>query len=71
MRASQEMHDQPPGSADPRVTEDFPALRNGPTWVAGFKPIVQYLQKHSACEHNPDEHQTERERADTTAYAVS
>ncbi|EOD51359.1 putative mitochondrial import receptor subunit protein [Neofusicoccum parvum UCRNP2] len=48
---------------------DFPALRNGPTWVAGFKPIVQYLQRHSASEHNPDEHLTERERSDTTAFA--
>lgn len=51
------------------MTADFPALRNGPTWVAGFKPIVQYLQRHSASEHNPDEHLTERERSDTTAYA--
>ncbi|KAL1645261.1 hypothetical protein SLS58_003968 [Diplodia intermedia] len=47
---------------------DFPALRNGPTWVAGFKPIVHYLQRHSASEHDPDGHLTERERADTIAY---
>ncbi|KAK0642559.1 Metaxin-1 [Lasiodiplodia hormozganensis] len=47
---------------------DFPALRNGPTWVAGFKPIVHYLQRHSASEHDPDGHLTERERADTTAF---
>ncbi|EKG15501.1 Mitochondrial outer membrane translocase complex Tom37/Metaxin [Macrophomina phaseolina MS6] len=53
---------------DKSPNTDFPALRNGPTWVAGFKPIVQYLQKHSASDHDPDGHLTERERADTTAF---
>ncbi|KAK7708834.1 hypothetical protein SLS57_008895 [Botryosphaeria dothidea] len=53
---------------DKSPNTDFPALRNGPTWVAGFKPIVQYLQRHSASEHDPDGHLTERERSDTTAF---
>ncbi|KAF2141074.1 uncharacterized protein K452DRAFT_299123 [Aplosporella prunicola CBS 121167] len=54
---------------DKSPTKEYPALRNGSTWIGGFHAIVLYLRRHSALERDLDEPLSNKERADVTAFS--
>ncbi|KAJ9644124.1 hypothetical protein H2201_007101 [Coniosporium apollinis] len=47
---------------------DFPALRGGDTWIAGFNSIVHYLRHRPTYSVDPDENLNPGQRADNIAY---
>lgn len=51
-----------------QVTEELPALRDGPTTTGGFENIVDYLRKKSDGQWDLDRQLTNpKDRADITA----
>lgn len=49
----------------------LPALRDGMTWVAGFRGIVEYLRKKSEGQVDIDAFLSDMEKAECTAYAFT
>lgn len=54
----------------PSPNQEFPALRDGSTWIGGFHQIVNYLQTFSSGSYTLDSSLTDSQAADKTAFST-
>ncbi|KAI9810177.1 MAG: hypothetical protein M1827_006623 [Pycnora praestabilis] len=53
----------------PSPTKDLPALRNGSTWVGGFRNIIDYIRQYSDGQWDLDSELEQHEKADCSAFS--
>lgn len=49
------------------VPEELPALRDGSTWIGGFRNILDYVRQHSHGQWDLDRELEPQEKADCIA----
>ena len=52
------------------VLEDLPALRDGSTWIGGFRNILDYVRQYSHGQWDLDADLEPQEQADCIAYGA-
>lgn len=61
--------DESPSDAVRQTAEELPALRDGSTWIGGYRDIVDYVRQYSDGRWDLDARLDPRTRADCVAYA--